>query len=367
MSRRTNLISNILTFALTIAFCCLAVYVANGRYYVEMYEVFLNFALGAIVAGFVCTAVHELGHLVFGKANGFKLVSLTIWFFRWKKCGKKTVFEFTWMTDSAGGTEMIPTYAENLKKRLRNMTVGGSIFTFIVMLVGLIPVFVEGLSFTVFSLLILFLPIGAYVFFGNILPMTNGGARNDGAVLLGLRKNHDSTTVALNILAIDSELYNGKTPSEIDENLYFDLPQLPEDDLNFAILLNARYLYYLDCGDFENAKAVTDRLLTLDEYFGKEVMFEFKRDALYNACTFDFNEDVADDLMYELEKFLNNNNTAGNVRAKMAYLIGVSKETEQIDDFYKKGVKEAKKHPLKGYGAFEVKLLDELKRKAIKD
>jgi hypothetical protein len=68
--------------------------------------------------------------------------------------------------------------------------------------------------------------------------------------------------VALSVLKIQAEMYQGKTPMEVKKELYFDLPQLPEDDPNFVLLLNARYNYYLDLGDYENAKKVTARLLS---------------------------------------------------------------------------------------------------------
>lgn len=360
MSKKINIISNVLTFCITIALCVLAVVVTNGRYVVDMPKVVLNFTLGAIIAGLICTALHELGHVIFGKSNGFDLISICIWFFKWHKRGKKFEFDFVMIKDCAGYTEMLPKHNDNLDKRFNRMTMGGSVFVFVAMLIGLIPIFVNISSFTLYSVLLMFLPIGAYVFFGNILPMSTGGVRNDGAILSGIKNGEDSVKVALNILAIQGEMYNGKTPAEIDKKLYFDIPQLPEDDYNFAMILNARYLYYLDAGEVENALSVSERLLSLEDYFSKEAMFDFKRDALYNACVLKLDEEVADDLMYELEKTLNKDNSVANIRAKMAYLIVISKEVDSLGVFYKKGVKEAKKHPLKGYGLFEIKLLDKL-------
>ena len=348
MTRKINVLSNVLTFVITIALCIVAVIVTNGKFVAEMLEVVLNFTLGAIIAGLICTTLHELGHVIFGKANGFDLISFTVWFFKWHKRGKKFEFDFVMIKDSAGYTEMLPKYNDNLDKRFYKMTMGGSVLVFFAMLIGLVPIFINITNFTLYSILLMFLPIGAYVFFGNILPMATSGVRNDGAILMGIKNKEDSLKVAVNILAIQGEMYNGKTPAEIDKSLYFDLPQLPEDDYHFAMLLNARYLYYLDAGDIENALSVSDRLLGLESYYSKEAMFEFKRDALYNACVLKPNEDLADELMYELEKVLNKDNSVGNIRAKMAYLLAVNQEPDSLDMFYKKGVKEAKKHPLKG-------------------
>lgn len=230
------------------------------------------------------------------------------------------------------------------------------------MLVGTI-VFIFDLGYIGYCFLSTLLPVGAYFLFGNALPSSENGVRNDGAVLYGLSKNDDETKVVINLMAIQSELYKGKTFAEIDEKLYFDLPQLPEDNPNFIVLLSYRYNFYLDSGDFDNATKTTLRLLSLEEYMPKYFAQIVKIDALYNACTFDFNADKADELMYEVEKYLNKTNDATCVRVKLAYILNINGEKEFAEDFYKKGLREANKSKLKGLKVFESKLLEQLKEK----
>ncbi len=362
MNRRLNLFNNIVSFVLTIASVGVVMVVGNERFTgKEAPFTIVAYLLGAaIINGFLCTLLHELGHLIFGKSNGFKVLSFTVWFFKWTKMGGKIKFNFTKMSEEAGYTEVVPISIDNLDKRYKRMTEGGLIFSFIPML-ACIPSFIfVNMSLPLFAFTMMFLPVGAYIFFGNALPMINGGVRNDGAVVYGINKKADSLKVAVGLLKIHSMLYQGKTPAQIEESFYFDLPQLPEDDFNFALMLNARYNYYLDKGDFDNAKKVTSRLLSLEEYLPKSCMAVIKADALYNACTFDYDEQVADDLMYELEKYLNNYNTATNVRVKLAYILRVKGETDCLGLFYGKGIKEADKCQISGLGAYEKKLIDQL-------
>jgi len=361
MSRRTNLINNIVYMGLTMAALFGVIFVCNERYTDNVVGVMLKLSIGAIIAGVLNTTAHELGHYFSGKKSGFAFSSICIWFFKWSKIGKKTQFDFCMLGEEAGYTEMIPKSTENMEKRLAKMTRGALIASFVMMLIGVPPLFIKSLSEWIYCVWSVFLPVGVYFFFGSALPMTNVGVRNDGAVLYGLKRNEDSMKVAVSVLCIQAELYGGKMPSEISENYYFDIPQLPEDDPNFALILNARYNYYLDNGDFENAKKVTSRLLGMIDDLPKAYACVIKADALYNACTFDFNEEVADDIMYEYEKYLNNVNTATNVRAKLAYLINVKGESENLDIFYKKGLKEARRCQIKGLGLFEEKLINALK------
>ncbi len=359
--KRRNLVSYVITMLATVLGFFATLTVCNNYYGGQMFDAIIRFLVGAIVAGFFNAVAHELGHFIAGKRNGFVFSSMAIWFFKWKKVNNKTKFEFVIMGEEAGYTEMIPTQTKDIDKRYIKMTKGGIVASLIITLLGVPPLFMKFLPIWVFSIWAMFLPVGLYYFFGTLLPSSSGGMLNDGAVISDIKNGTDRSKVMLNILKIQAELYAGKTPKEVDENLYFDLPQLPEDDVNFAMLLNARYAYYVDKEDFENAKKVTARLLSLEEYLPKNYIKIIKTDALYNACTFDFNEELADDLLYEVEDYINKVNTATNIRVKIAYLTKVSNETENLEMFFKKGYKEANRENLKGLGLYEIKLLDKLK------
>ena len=362
MNRR-NLISYVITILATAIGFFVVLTVCNNLYGGQMFDAILRFLVGAIIAGFLNTVAHELGHYFAGKKNGFVFSSMSIWFFKWKKVEGKTKFQFVLMGEEAGYTEMIPTQTENIDKKFAKMTKGGIVASFIVTLLGIPPLFMGFLPIWIYSIWAMFLPVGLYYFFGTYLPTVSGGMLNDGAVLQSIKKQTDSSKVMINLLKIQVKLYSGKLPSEIDESVYFDLPQLPEDDMNFAMLLNARYSYYVDKEDFENAKKVSARLLSLEEYLPKNFVMIAKTDALYNACTFDYNEEVADDLLYEVEDYINNVNSATNLRVKIAYLVNVNKEMENLDMFFKKAYKEASKEQLKGLTLYETKLLDKLKNR----
>lgn len=363
MSRKVNVISYIVMMACMLASLFLVVNLCNQRYTdVKLFNAVLILIGGAVISGFFHTLIHEMGHLIAGMKNGFVFSSITVWFFNWKKVKNKIKFNFVMIGEEAGYTEMIPKDVKDMSLSLKRMSSGGFIASLILTLIGIPPLFISSLPLIFYAFWSMFFPLGVYFFLSTFLPSSSSGVRNDGAIVYGLGKKDASTTVAVNVLKIQQELYNGKTPSEIDEKLYFDLPQLPEDDLYFASILNARYLYYLDKQDYENAKKVTDRLLSIIDYIPKDFALVVKTNALYNACTFDFNEDVADDLVYELEKYLNNVNTSSNVRSKLAYLLYVKREKENLDIFYKKGVKEADRGQIKGLSILEKKLFENMKK-----
>lgn len=360
MSRKLKILNYTLSIIITLATLFAVVYVCGLNYAENAVDLLIKLVVCAIVAGLAHAFAHELGHLIAGKRNGYELSEFVVWFFKWQKVGKKIKFSLILLGNEAGYTQMIPSCEEKVEIGFKKMTLGGVIASFVLMLIGIVPFFLTFLPIWVFCVWAMFLPVGAYYFFGNALPNESYGVRNDGGVLYGIKHNDDVTKVTVNMLKVQAQLYTGKTPAEVDESLYFDLPQLPEDKLQFAMLLSARYSYYLDKEDYEGAKQVTERLLMLEEYLPKEYMLLIKTDALYNACTFDFDEEKADDYMYDLEKYLNNVNTIANLRAKLCYLVYVIKETQNIDAFIKKCYKEIGNQQIKGIGNFELKLLKKI-------
>ena len=362
MTKRTNIINYIITMLITFLFFFFTLLKCSEQYGGQVVDWVLRFIVGAIIAGFLCALVHEIGHLVAGKKNGFVFSSMAVWFFRLRKDGNKIKFGFTMLGEQAGYTEMIPTSEQDLDKKLKKMTSGGLVASFVIMLLGIPPLFLTNyLSVWVYAIWSMLLTMGAYYFFGTVLPASDEHTLNDGAVIYNVKKKTDVSKVMLNLLKIQANLYQGKTPCEIDESIYFDLPQLREDDVNFALLLNARYQYYLDKKDYENAQKCSERILTLEEYLPKQYITIFKIDALYNACTFNKDEDRADDIMYEVDKYINAVNDSQTLRAKLVYLLNIRQEREGADMFFNKAYKEADKCQLKGLGLMERKLLDGIK------
>ena len=365
MKRKFNITGGVITLVI-VALGVLAVSIAMNKGTgtgLSVGENLFTLLSGAILSGFICALMHESGHAVCAKKIGFKIMDFKVWFFRWTDINGKYVFSFTLPLYEAGATETVPKTTENLEKRLTKMTLGGLIASFVSMTVGIPALFFFGkIPFFVFCFWATFLPIGAYYFFGNALPMSSEGVLNDGGVIYSVKKNTPEGAVLLAILKIHAELFSGKTPAEIDENYYFSVPQIVEDSPYFIDLLTLRYDRFLDEKDFDNAKKTSDRLLTLEDYMPKPVKNLVYSFALYNACTFDFDEDKADDYTEEIEKYLNSGEDITKLRVKTSYILYVRKEKDIAGDFIEKGLKDALKTSLKGYGRFEEKLFNEMKK-----
>lgn len=364
MNRKTKIINIIITVILPVACLFGLLILARNVYTYKIGKIITFTTLGAIVFGILNVFFHELGHVVFGKIKGFTLVNFTFLFFSFTKNKKGFSLSFIGINDCLGSTELVSKNTKNLKNKVKFMTIGGVVFNLITFAVCLVPYFLTNLlPLWVFVAWGVGAPISLYCFLSNALPVYSYSARNDGGVLWGLKRDDDESKVMLSIYTIESLLYQGKTPSEIDERYYFDVPQLPEDSLTYLSLLCARFLYYLDTKNYEKADAVCSRFVSLYNYLPQNVIKTLKSYLLYSYCSFNFDEDKADRLMLELQGYLNSKNDVLSMLVKIAYISGVEKRKDLIDIFYLKGLNEASRLKISGLERFYVSLFDEIKNK----
>lgn len=309
---------------------------------------------------------HEISHMIVGKANGFKTRSFRFLFFRFYKDGKKLKISVEGMGNQAGEAEIYPISSENLINRYKKVAIAGVIANAVLTVISIVfipfwGIFANNDLMILTQLTVFGFPISLYFTLENGLPMSSGRYRNDGAIVYGINKNDPVVKVLLSLMIAETYLYQGKTLSEIDEKYLFDLPQLAEDEPNFAILLTYRYYYYLDKGDLDKAKETAKRLESIYDYMDKYEYTDVQADMLYNYSTFMLDEDEADNILEDNEKYLNKVLSPRNLRAKCAYSLNILKDKELALDLYEMAVKLANKAEIKGLGLMEIKLLDKLK------
>ena len=221
----------------------------------------VSLALGLILA----PILHELGHVVFAKAQNMDCVYVKCFCLKvYLKDGKKRwSFASPFAPDE---TQVHPKSGGNMQKRAAWYTLGGLIFG------GIFLVAVAG-SATLCCVLganayLLWgaLPYAGYLFFLNALPLEYGGGKTDMLVYRGLKTGADAERTMLAAMEIQGELYAGKSFAEIDGRYYFELPQLREDEPLFAVMLDLKYRYYLECGDEEKAVECLNRLASVSCY-----------------------------------------------------------------------------------------------------
>lgn len=187
---------------------------------------------------------HEVGHVFFGaickmgvKINKFSLLSPSF------------------------SCSVNPQTDKGIKWRYFITTIGGLLFNLALIVFGGLCLKIEVLIW-----FCPFLPTSFYVFLLNLLPFEYESGKTDGLVANEVLNNKDTAKVLLVLLTVQGQVNCGKSLNEIDENMLFDVPQLPEDDVNFICLTQLRAMYYAAKGESEKSAKYQQRYEELKIY-----------------------------------------------------------------------------------------------------
>ena len=261
MKRKISTIYAIFCTLLLVAGFLLSFYFAWRRELVDVIKCLVGFFLGFVFS----SVFHEIGHVCFAKAANMDCVYVKFFCFKiYEKNGKKRFgFASPFAPDQ---TQVLPKSGGNMPKRTAAYAVGGLVFSGIFLLLLIVCGVLTASFYTVNFLFWGMIPYTAYLFILNVAPMEYASGKTDTLVYRGLKKGYDAERVMLSAMEIQGQLFEGKSFAEIEEALYFDLPQLCEDEPLFAIILDLRYRYYLEKEDFANAGGCLNRLVGIMEY-----------------------------------------------------------------------------------------------------
>ena len=159
-----------------------------------------------------------------------------------------------------------PLGGRHMRGRMAATCIAGVAVNLICAVAGIILLFAGG-NATFFAIPA---PYSLYLFIINAIPDDCGGAKNDGMIFLELVTNSPSSRVMVRILEIEGIVRAGTGIADVPRNMLFDLPQLPEDDINFIILTRLRYEYFLQRGDEGEAEKYLSRFNELCDYLPTE-------------------------------------------------------------------------------------------------
>ena len=221
--------------------------------------------LGFFASVIFAPIVHELGHVCFGAIAKMQWIYVKCFCVKvYRKEGKK---RFALISPFAPDqTQVVPKSGGDMQKRAALYAIGGLVcsgcFLAALSLVAVLTACFGVASYYLFAML----PYTAYLFLLNLPPFAYASGKTDGAVYRGIQKGEDVEKCMISAMEIQGQLSQGKSFSEIDEEYYFDLPQLCEDEPLYAVLLDLRYRYYLEKEEMEKAADCLNRLALNELY-----------------------------------------------------------------------------------------------------
>lgn len=241
----------------------------------------MAWCLGGMAASFVLAPiVHEFGHVIAAMAAKMEYVLVKFFCFKSIRVQGKKQFRFA-SPFAADETQVLPKTGGNMQKRAAKYTLGGLLVSALLLTALLaLAVLCTCLWTTQFGLWGA-VPYTAYLFLLNVAPLEYANGKTDMLVYVGIKKGAPAEKNMLAAMEIQGNLYAGKTFAELDETLYYDVPQLAEDEPLFAVMLDLRYRYHLEKGEKERAADCLNRLALAQEYLPYEQVMDVAVELTY--------------------------------------------------------------------------------------
>lgn len=322
-----------------------------GGYCSYLHQELPLYIIGLFAGIALAPIVHELGHIVMAKRANMQCVYVK--FFCISALLKGDKMQWSWASPFADDqTQVIPKSAENMKRRMCSYAIGGLLFGGIFLIILLI------LSIAIVSMQSLWIGLALqsiYLFLLNVVPLEYAAGKTDMLIYTGVQNGADAERVLLSVMAIDGYLYEGKRFAEIDEDLFFQIPQLSEEEPLFAVMLDRRYRYWLDQGNIDEAAVCLNRLASLQEYMQENQLLMVASELVYMHSITD-NVDSATQNFAVCEAFLHSE-TATCKRILCAYYASLG-EIAKSEEYRKQGFALCEREAIKGTALLEKRLLE---------
>lgn len=243
----TITVAAVISLALA-AYCGYAFCTDTATQGLELYAVIPVYIISLLLGAFVVELVHEGGHLIAGLCcrMGIKLPKIRL--FR------------------SSSVDLFPYGEKGMRARMIMTSSAGLLLTLLLIVVGVCALAIPQVS----VILSVMLPYAVYSFIVNVAPLEYASGKTDGLIVWELVTGAPSAEVMLTVLEIQGLVHSGTQLADVPEAKFFEVPQLPEDDINFIILTQLRYEYYLAKGNDSEAYKYFARYKELLVYLPSE-------------------------------------------------------------------------------------------------
>lgn len=319
---------------------------------------------GCLITLYLAVVLHEVGHLIFGLAAGMRFVSISFPFVSFYRINGKIRIGRNKDKSFFGSCEMFPKSSNNPAKSFAVQALGGPVGSLIALLFSASLLFLGGkVNGYVSCFFGTAAPLLFVIFLDNAYPMTAGFARTDGRQFADYINNDNSFKVLSAVLAAQGYYNEGVSPRNLPSDLLCGLPQLPEDDFNYAYYLNNLYLHFLDLRDYEGVINVHARILGITEYLPDLIRDPLICDLFFDSLFILPDKNFVSDNKDVVFNYLNAHDDLYASRIRGYYYL-YKKDYFALSAEIAKAKKTYLDYPLKGIAEMEMRLIAELEQKA---
>ena len=221
-----------------------------------------------IITAILQFALHEVGHLLFGLASGYKFSSIRL--YKYAIVKDDSGYHVKKFNIQGTGGQCIMTLPEDTNPSRVPFfwyNAGGVIVNVVLVAISIVVLSCCDLGMVAESFFIMLAFTGAFIALTNGVPLSFNGLCNDGRNILLLMRNKRSRRFFLRMMQTASELSRGKRLKDMPREWFEDIPvDSPKDYFLLANRINYAALLE-DSGLFDEARRVYEEI----SYFGKDL------------------------------------------------------------------------------------------------
>ncbi|HHU93313.1 MAG TPA: M50 family metallopeptidase [Halanaerobiaceae bacterium] len=320
----------------------------------EINFTFLSALIYIMLALFININIHELGHLVFGKLAGYKLISYRFSIFTWNNENGKMKLSLQFNQAYSGLCAMIPQKKGTAKIADLLFYAGGIIFEMLFSIIFLIAfLYTEGFWAALFFFTAI---IGFVTGIINLIPFQSANIPSDGKIIWSFLFNRSVADELIELSDLGSQLVAGVPPAELKVSLAATTEELDSNDLSFVYLAYLKALDEDDQDTYQEAARILEENIALyPSYSLPGIYYEI----CFTACI-SGDEEKAREYYQKVRKTLEKDRDINGFRVKAYYEYYINKDREKVLACAQSGLAVKDKYPLKGQAILEEKLIKKL-------
>ncbi len=344
--------------------CGMLITMYGGVFDTEKGEVslssFLILFIAMYVAMYLQIAVHEAGHLIFGRATGYKFCSYRLGKLMWIKENGKLAFKRYSLKGTGGQCLMAPPEMKDGKMPVVLYNLGGSIMNLLASAVSIILFILLRDAPVVSTIFLMSAVIGVFFAALNGIPMRLGAIDNDGYNAISIRKNENSMRSFYIQLKLITELSEGKRLKDMPSE-WFAVPSDEEMKNSMTAAVGVLCCNRLmDSQSFTEAQSLMEHFLSIDSGIVGAQKNLLLCDILYCELVVENRKEKIDELLTkDMKKILKARiNNPSALRTQYAYALIYQNNEKTAEKIKKRFDKVIASYPYSGEALSEMELLE---------
>ena len=285
-----------------------------------------------IITAILQFALHEVGHLLFGLASGYKFSSIRL--YKYAIVKDDSGYHVKKFNIQGTGGQCIMTLPEDTNPSRVPFfwyNAGGVIVNVVLVAISIVVLSCCDLGMVAESFFIMLAFTGAFIALTNGVPLSFNGLCNDGRNIMLLMRNKRSHRFFLRMMQTASELSRGKRLKDMPREWFEDIPiDSPKDYFLLANRINYAALLE-DSGRFDEARRVYEEISSFKKDLPGMIKLEIGADHILMELLTTARHDIVETIYDKwLKAYINSSYKYSPIKTVALYALALHHDNDPV-------------------------------------